>query len=45
MIATRSLDEWLELFDDEDVLCGACLTVDEAAAELRVGQLFEALPT
>ena len=33
VIATRSLAEWLELFDGEDVCVGPVWTVDEAAAE------------
>ena len=33
VIATRSLAEWLELFDGEDVCVGPVWTLDEAAAE------------
>ena len=33
VIATRSLAEWLELFDGEDVCVGPVSTVEEAAAE------------
>jgi crotonobetainyl-CoA:carnitine CoA-transferase CaiB-like acyl-CoA transferase len=33
VFATRSLAEWLDLFDDEDVCVGPVYTLEEAAAE------------
>jgi crotonobetainyl-CoA:carnitine CoA-transferase CaiB-like acyl-CoA transferase len=33
VFATRSLAEWLELFDDQDVCVGPVATLEEAAAE------------
>jgi alpha-methylacyl-CoA racemase len=34
VLATRSLDEWLELFDDEEVCAGPVATLEEARADL-----------
>jgi crotonobetainyl-CoA:carnitine CoA-transferase CaiB-like acyl-CoA transferase len=43
VIASRSLAEWLELFDGEDVCAGPVATLEEAAPEFGVGA-FGAAP-
>jgi crotonobetainyl-CoA:carnitine CoA-transferase CaiB-like acyl-CoA transferase len=40
VFVTRPLDEWLELFDDEDVCVGPVWTLEEAAAEFGHSHLF-----
>ena len=43
-LASRSLSEWLELFDGEDVSAGPVATLEEAAAEFSSGEDFGAPP-
>ena len=42
--ATRSLDEWLQLFDDEDVCVGPVATLAEAAEAFGVGTGLPSAP-
>jgi alpha-methylacyl-CoA racemase len=44
IFATRPLDEWLELFDAEDVAVGPVATLAEAADDLSSGKLPRPVP-
>jgi alpha-methylacyl-CoA racemase len=43
--ASKPLDQWLELFDQEDVMVGPVATLDEAAAEFGDGTPVDPAPT